>query len=374
MIELKYLRKVEGGGYQIAVELGRFQLFDYLNRLRQKKGSNELKTKFGGFLCGVCEFSFLGMPKEVFDYPDMNYAIKRLSARLGSIFEAFRLMAEEAIKRRKDKNRGVEGGLPPEVIRELFLTLLPYYLGSRVGIDGDGLPLDELRFVLDEMIGKMPDKLDGNNQSSTGKNVITEEFRHLDSFSRLSGDTGFQAEESTKTDFHDFALIVTMPEYQVDQEGLEKREITNTIMDGGKRHEDALSIAFRLLLNKEEDVFNTLRVIGYKYLGEKVKEINQHYRKLLASRDIARLLPKNLDKLDELSQQSPKQYDVLKNKAQEYASKHGVKNVISYLPFHNEFGGPTPEKEKVIQRIFPNISIEKIHTWLSFGREQVLKL
>ena len=52
------------------------------------------------------------------------------------------------------------------------------------------------------------------------------------------------------------------------------RSIANTIMDGGEKHEDALSIAFRLLLHKEEDVFkkqkeNFRKVIEFT---EKIKK------------------------------------------------------------------------------------------------------
>jgi hypothetical protein len=47
-----------------------------------------------------------------------------------------------------------------------------------------------------------------------------------------------------------------------------------------------------------------------------------------------------------------------------------AKELITYLPFSHcsiIFRGPSPEKEKVIQKLFPQIPTKNIHEWLTEG-------
>ena len=59
---------------------------------------------------------------------------------------------------------------------------------------------------------------------------------------------------------------------------------------------------------------------------------------------------------------------ILREKALKYAETYGAKTIISLLPLHiDSFGTPTATKEKAVKEVFPNVSLEKIHHWLSLG-------
>jgi len=57
--------------------------------------------------------------------------------------------------------------------------------------------------------------------------------------------------------------------------------------------------------------------------------------------------------------------------------KHGIKTLIFYLPFGRSglnLISPTPRKEKILQRFFPQLSVETIHQWLGEGAHLARKI
>lgn len=73
--------------------------------------------------------------------------------------------------------------------------------------------------------------------------------------------------------------------------------------------------------------------------------------------------------------------DKEKVEAKEYIEKmvdgYGVKTIISHLPFslcRFNFILPTPDKERTLQKFFPQLPIEIIHEWLNEGAKIALTI
>jgi len=304
------------------------------------------------------------MPPSVSQYVDAEYALEILNIRIAQLFEAARILANEVAQRERkasSKNRILP--LPHQVVRELLLELIPYYLGSRAGIDADGLPLDELILVLPKMIQSLPQEV--TRQSPTTKNVILRNFLAINKLMKAWEDEKDKLEEElAEEEINDFALIVIRPEHLIDESGFEKRWVKEELIKHSLKNKSSLHIASSLLLFDKENVIAVLDLYGRKYLGkERWKETKELYEKLCASNQIGRIIS-SFDFYDEKEKVEAKKY------VREIAYNHGVKKIIGYLPFSHcslNFILPTPAKEKTLQKFFPQIPKGKIHEWLNEG-------
>lgn len=352
------ISKVGRGRYRLQVNPDEFKLFDYLKRIRQLA-----KFDVGGTFWKQSELYLYGMPETVSDYVDAKYALEIINIRISQLFAALNLLAKEVKNREKEHKKTSPPKLPSSVIRELLLELMPYYLGSKAGMDFDGLPSDELNTVLSRMAGTLPEEV--TPQSSTLKSLILENLKVLTSMTmREDEEQNEDLIEKFNKKTEDFALIVTLPEFSIDESGYEKRWVKSELREYGREGKSSLFIASSMLLFKKQNVADVLDVFGRKYLGsQKWKETHELYEKLYASNCVARAI----DGFEYYDQKEKKEaMDFI----QKLINDFGIKNIIFYLPFSHvslNFIIPNAYKEKILERFFPQLPLETIHKWLSEG-------
>jgi hypothetical protein len=291
--------------------------------------------------------------------------------------------------RKERHDEGQPSGLPQTVIRQLLLELTPYYLGSRAGIDGDGLSMDELNDALTTIIQALPEKIDVDKgwPASTLKDSILENFGYINALNliyirnkektrkttdQLTERLKEDIEETTMGNDTDFALIVTGPEHLIDSQGFTQRTIKDEIIEHGNEDESPFYLAHLLLGQKREDVLKALSTCGRKYLGpERCKRARDAYDKLYAANWLAKVMSTSDERA--FFKEGPfdkKEKSEIDKTMNQITQSFGIKELITYLPFSKSpliFQGPTPEKEKLIQKFFPQVPAENIHEWLSEG-------
>jgi hypothetical protein len=350
--KVKLLKKVGKGRYRLNVEPDEFRIFDYLQNLRQK--SETAQFRVGGYLWSLSQLYFLGMPESILKYEDAKYALEILNVRIAEIFETLRVLAKEVKKKEKEAVENKLLLLPPAVVRELLLELIPYYLGCKAGMDFDGLPLDELNMVLPKMIQSLPEEV--TPQSPTLKKLIMEYF--------LTVNKLLNKEENAQADEELLEFPQKKPEDLIDESGFEKRWVKNEFVEHGLENKSALYIASSLLHFDRENVIDVLNIYGRKYLGkQKWRETRELYEKLYASDRVARII-------SAFAFYNEKEKIEAKKFIQELTDKYKVKTIITYLPFslcQLNFIIPTPKKEKILQEFFPQLPTDTIHEWLNDG-------
>lgn len=354
----RLISKVGRGRYRLLVSPDEFKLFDYLKRIRQLA-----KFAVGGTLSRQSELYLYGMPETVNEYVDAKYALEIINIRISQLFAALSSLAKEVKCRKKRHKEELAPRLPALVVHEMLLELMPYYLGSKAGIDFDGLPFDELNVVLSRMVAALPEEV--TPQSRTLKSLISKNLRLLNAMTiqkdEMEND-GLMEQLNEKTE--DFALIVTLPEFSVDESGYEKRWIKSELEEHGAADKSSLFIASSLLLFRKQNVMDVLNIFGRKYLGnQKWKEAEEFYEKMYASNSVAQII-------DGFEYYEPMEKKEAMNFIQKLIADFGIKNIIYYLPFSHvsmNFIIPNEYKEELLTRFFPQLPLETIHQWLSEG-------
>lgn len=385
---LKLIKKnMETRKYSLNVEPAEFRIFDYLQTLRKK--NHVARGRIGGAFWTSHDMYFLGMPDQVFNDKEGNYVLQILNVRLAELFNAYRALAAEMKTRKEGQSEGQPSGLPRTVIRQLLLELAPYYLGSRAGIDGDGLDMEELNETLTKMIQGLPEKIEVDEgwSASTQKDLILENLGKINALNltyisnkkkawkttdELTETMNEDIEETTKENEMDFALIVTGPEHLIDSKGSAQRMIRDEIIEHGNEDESPFYLARLLLCQEREDVLKALEVYGRKYLGqEKCNRTREAYEKLYAANWLAEVITEShmrtLFKEETFNKREKSWVD--KN-IRKIMDDFGIKTLITYIPFSNSsmlFNRPTLEKEKAIHQFFPQVPAENIHEWLAEG-------
>ncbi len=359
--KMNLIKKVGRGRYRLNVEPDEFRVFNYLQTLRQRRKTAKLRV--GGSLWTRCQLYLIGLPESALEYPIVKSALDVLTVRLSCLFEALRILAQEVEKRERISTKKQPPSLPLSLIRELLLELIPYYLGSFAGLDGDGLPLEELSLVLPRMIQALPEE--ASYQSPTHKETMSKHSDLINELMKLQSNKVEELEdfqESLGTRPQDFALIVIPPEYTVDEKGYEKRSVKETLAD--HREKSGIYIASCLLSYDKENVLSVLDVFGQKILGKvKSRQTRSLYEKIYASNHVARIIG-SFDAYDRKMKAEALTY------IEELTEKNGFKSIIFYLPFSLtslNFILPTPRKERILRRFFPKHSVETIHKWLNEG-------
>jgi len=362
LCRMKLMEKLGKGRYRLNVIPDDFKLFDYLQQIRPSS-----KSYVGGSLWRLAELYFLGMPEAIWNYEDAKYALEIINVRMAYLFEALRILGEAVTKREKESAKGNILPLPNFVIRELLLELIPYYLGSRAGIDFDGLPIDELNMLIPKMLKTLPEE--ATTQSPTLKKVMIEYFDILQKMARAQDQEADMENEKRfiekmEEKHRDFALIVIRPEFQIDESGFEKRWVKTDLREFAQENKSALYIASSWLNIEKENVLEILDIHGRRYLGrQKWKETRGLYDKLYSSDSVARII-------DSFEYYGHREKAHARKYIQKLVNDYGIKTIIYYLPFSHcrmNFVIPTMHKEEILQKFFPQVPMTTIHDWLNEG-------
>jgi len=374
LINMDVIEKHSRGQYTPKIGPEKFQLFEQLGRIR--KNEEMASFKIGGTFWIKAELHLLGFPEKAMDYSYVKAAMEILGTRIAELFTALEELSMIA------QTRGKKGHLPPEIIRELVVELPAYYLGSRAGLDGDGLTEKELVTVYSKMLQALPQQAsdDSEWQSDTLKDHILKTFSTLTTYAfQVKNDRNLEDDRKRKK----FALIVTQPEWYIDEEGYEHREILDEIRWSAAKKEASFKIAQRLLIFDQANVMKVLHTRGLQYLGPQLHDVEQLYQQLVASREIAHDLRLIIDYAykdkEIIAQEKGRNYSRfikhhlknLQTKADKFTGEHGTKTLVTQMPLYNVFGGPTPEKEEAVKLMLPQLSIELIHEWLLEGDSTV---
>ncbi|RLF99376.1 MAG: hypothetical protein DRN49_04465 [Thaumarchaeota archaeon] len=356
LVEAGLIEKVGRGRYQVKVNPYDYALLE--NILLKPKS----KFRVGGFLWTDCEGFFLDFPEEAFNYTYVKYVLNIIGVRLARIFNALRELATIV------KEKGEKGIIPSSLIRELILELPAYWLGCKAGIDRDGLAFDELLIAYEKMLHSLPETIEAEEgwSSPTLKEAILKDFEELKNLFKLWQDENLEVDEDSSKHF---GLILIPPSSIFDEESYTRKWIIDIIKDSAARDEPPFYTALSLPIRDEEIVLKVLREYGERYLGAKVDEVRRFYEMRLAAFQIAvyhRLLMMGRSSKEIISK--------VRWIAKKAADEYGANNIIKLLPFFgSEFGGPTPEKERILKLIFKEQPLEKIHEWLKEGEDAFQK-
>ncbi len=370
LIDMDALEKCSPGEYKPKVGPETFQLFEQLGKIR--KSEEMASYRMGGSFWTKAEMHMLGFPEKAMEYNYVKAAMEIIGIRIAELFTALEKLATVA------KTKGSKGRLPPEIVRELIMELPSYYLGSRAGVDGDGLTEKELISAYSAMLQALPPQVtDGSDwQSNTLKEYIMKTFAVLSSYGAKTND-----ERELGDDFQrkKFAVIITQPEWYLDEEGYEHREIMDSIKWSVARNESSFETAHGLIVFEQRSVMKVLQTRARLYLGSKTHEVEQLCQQLYASRRIAGDLRPITEyvyaKKEGTTQEKGRGYPQfikrhlksLQTEAVEFTNNYTTKILVTQLPLYNVFGGPTPEKEEAVKLMLPQLSEELIHDWLLEG-------
>lgn len=113
-------------GYTLELKPKTYQVFDYLNEIRQKYSRYIYEGEVGGWFSHVCAMTYLNFEETFLQEIDEKVAFDIISVRIAELFFALYLLKNAVVKRRCGlKNLA----LPETVVREAFFGMLDKSVG-----------------------------------------------------------------------------------------------------------------------------------------------------------------------------------------------------------------------------------------------------
>lgn len=126
LVKEDYLEKTEDG-YTLKMKPKAYQVFDYLNELRQKHEHYIYEGEVGGWLSHLCASTYLNFDETLMSEFDEKLAFDIISVRLGELFGALYLLKNDILKRRCGLT---QLRLNDSVVRETLFGLLIRSIGG----------------------------------------------------------------------------------------------------------------------------------------------------------------------------------------------------------------------------------------------------
>jgi hypothetical protein len=126
LVKMGLLEKTEKG-YALKKRPKVYQVFDYLNELRQKYGNHIYEGEIGGFISHLCALTYLNFNEALIQTEEEQIAFNTLSIRIGELFWALYELRNAILKRRCGL---AQLKLPDTVIREVFFGILNRSIGE----------------------------------------------------------------------------------------------------------------------------------------------------------------------------------------------------------------------------------------------------
>jgi len=381
LIDVGYVKKLAKGLYKMTIKPEEFNLFDYLARLRKQAQKEKLilNWTYGGFTWAFNDGCYLGMPEEVEDHSDVRFIFAILNERMASIFESYRELAIVLRQRRESKEIIP---LPERFYRQALVEIIPWWLESQAGADLDGLSIDSLRKLIPSMIEALP------NEYGDGKHIDNLHLDHLEKLLPLITrplDEAMKIEE-WGTPFDDrslvkekqpttnqFAMIITEPEFLIDEMSHEVRSIYDRIERWSKQKGIADEyIAFSLPQFEDSTiVLETLSTYGARLLGNKRAErIISLYKKIQVSNWLSFLHRPRIISRNEIPATIKKQV------AQLLKEGHKPEDLVRYLAHSRgpaDYHQPSEDKIIFLQNLFSDLPKEKVRKLYLEGVDEINK-
>ncbi len=158
LIEKGYLEQVERGKYRLKVAPKPFQVAELIRKIREKYGDKMIyEWRVGGHLWTLVEGIIYGLPHNIEENPVYKAVLEVLLIRLANIFNAIVELGITA-KMSKDIKKAP---IPYIAVREFILNSLSHIIGERSGIDGDGLPAEDIVELYKMVLKHIPREVNG---------------------------------------------------------------------------------------------------------------------------------------------------------------------------------------------------------------------
>ena len=153
LIKKGYLEQVGRGKYRLKVSPKPFQVTDIINEIRERYGDQMMyEWRVGGMLWTLVEGIIFGLPYNIDENPVYKTMLSVLLMRLANIFDAIVEIGIAAKMSSNVKNAPI----PYKAVREFVLNSLPHIIGEHSGIDGDGLPAEEITELYKMLVKYIP--------------------------------------------------------------------------------------------------------------------------------------------------------------------------------------------------------------------------
>jgi len=389
LIKEGYVENIARGKYKITVKPDEFKLFDYLQKIRSDYRENNLDftSRTGGALWASNETYHLGMPEEITSYPDANFCLQILSIRLDRIFRALKAVSQ-TVKMRRNSDERIP--LPLEIIRQVLTEIIPYHIESKIGPDGDGLYYMDLYEVIGQIIKNLAESVETQEgwNSSLQKERLDEYYyiigKYLEEIEeyldkkheedRIEWEKNPVREVPLRPERYHYAMIITEPEYLIDEIAYEKRQLYGEIEELVKEDIDDIYIAASLPLYDPDITRDVLDKYGITLLGKKRTErIKILYEKIWAGHIIAQWLDYPLMPNRTEYEIHPEIFEGINNIKKLGHSEEELVRYIAHSKASMNFISPTKEKINLLYRLFPDIPKNKINSLYLEGVQEARK-
>jgi len=158
LIEKGYLEQIGRGKYRLKVSPKPFQVTDLINEVRERYGDEMIyEWGVGGHLWILVEGVLFGLPRNIEENPIYKAILEVLLTRLAHIFDAIVALGVAA----KLSGDAKSASIPYEAVREFVLNSLPHIIGEYSGIDGDGLPAEDIVELYRVLVKHIPREVNG---------------------------------------------------------------------------------------------------------------------------------------------------------------------------------------------------------------------
>jgi len=389
LIKDGYIEKVDRGKYKITVKPDEFKLFDYLQKIRSHyRGDNlNFNSRTGGTLWASNETYHLGMPEEICEHPDANFCLQILSIRLDRIFQALKSVSQ-TLKMRRDTDERIP--LPPEIVRQVLTEIVPFHIESKIGPDRDGLYYTDLHEVIGQIIHELPESVETQEgwSSSLEKDRLDEYYQIISKFlketeehldkkreeDRIEWEKNPVREVPLRPERYHYAMIITEPEYLIDEIAHEKRQLYEEIEELVKEGIDDIIIAASLPLYDPDITRDVLSKYGTRLFGRKrLKSIKNLYEKIWACHVISSWLNFPLMPNRYENEVHPEIFEGISNVIE---LGHTEEELIRYMAHSRgsvNFSSPTKKKMNLLYKLFPNLPKDKINMLYLEGVKEARK-
>lgn len=336
LIEEGYLEMVDEG-YKLKVNPQPFTVIDKLKEMQSKYGTScTYEWRVGGSLWTLAEGVILGMPANIDENPNFRIILEVLLIRVANIFEALRsLVLAVGIAEESGKDWS---SIPPpeEAVREFLLNLLPHILGERSGIDGDGLPTEDLLEVIEQMCYDLPDNVHSQpivksllqKMINIARDLYSKSANLLDA-TKLDLVLGNSQTEEIYREYENIALIVHPPRDILDEKGEKERRLYEYLKDCIEEGMSNALMVAHMRHYEEEAVDRVLKYLKLQSLlsAERANELWKLYRLARAGRILDSLI-RTYFSLKEKSTLKPERIEDLRKRLELAQREYDLEKMI----------------------------------------------
>ena len=222
--------------------------------------------RVGGHLWTLVEGVLFGLPRNIEENPIYKVILEVLLIRLASIFNAIVNLGIAAKLSGNVKNTSV----PYEAVREFILNSLPHIIGEYSGIDGDGLPAEDIVELYRVLVNHIAREVNGQpilvdairEYIDAGNKLLSNAINVSEEIDRMLIESGESREIWRKIrELEKIVLVAYPPKHLIDEDEDERElyELLKYSIEKGRG--DAILLAYTRIYDENivERVMNYLK-------------------------------------------------------------------------------------------------------------------